>query len=192
MKIAHALQLPRCAGMLCRALGALALGVSGAAALAAPAGHAHEHGAVKLDIGIEPGKVSIAMESPLDNLVGFERAPRNDAERKRADAAIAKLKAAGTLFGFDAAAGCTLAGVELASAPLQIGRAPPRAPDEEHADLDGDFRFDCKDTGKITAIDVGLFKAFGGMRRIDVQLVLPKGQMKRTLVRPTARIVLAR
>lgn len=192
MKIDHAVQRPRCAKTMCCVLGALALGLSGVASLAAPAGHAHEHGAVKLDIGIEPGKVSIAMESPLDNLVGFERAPRNDAERKRADAAIAKLKAAGTLFGFDAAAGCTLAGVELVSAPLKLGKAEAQAPDDEHADLDGDFAFDCKDVSKITAIDVGLFKAFSGMQRIDVQVAMPSGQRKRTLTRPASRFLLSR
>jgi Protein of unknown function (DUF2796) len=183
---------PRHARLLCKAVAVFALALPGTAALAAPAGHAHEHGAVKLDIGIEPGKVSIAMESPLDNLLGFERAPRNDAERKRADAAVAKLKAADTLFGFDAAAGCTLAGVELVSAPLKLGKGEAQAPGDEHADLDGDFAFDCKDVSKITAIDVGLFKAFSGMQRIDIQVATPSGQRKRTLTRPAARFLLGR
>lgn len=173
-------------------LGALALGLFTTTAFAAPAGHAHEHGVVRLDIAIDAGKVSIALESPLDNLLGFERAPRSDAERKVADAAVTRLKAADTLFAFDAAAGCTPAGVELVSAPLKLGKAEHHAGGEEHADLDGDFAFDCKDVGKITAIDVGLFKAFAGMQRIDVQLVTSKGQSKHTLARPAARITLGR
>lgn len=176
----------------CARLCALALGLVAGAALAAPAGHTHEHGAVRLDIAIEPGKVSIALASPLHNLIGLERTPRSDAERKLADAAVARLKAADTLFGFDAAAGCTLVGLQLVSAPLKLGKAEPGVDGDAHADLDADFAFDCKDAGKITAIDIGLFKAFSGMQRIDVQLVTPKGQSRRTLARPASRIVLAR
>ena len=164
----------------------------GMATAAHAQGHAHEHGAVKLDIAIDGNKVTLEMESPLDSLIGFERAPRTDAERKRADAAVARLKAADGLFSFDPAAGCTLANVELVSAPLKLGKAQPQAAGDEHADLDGDFAFDCKDTGKLGFIEVGLFKAFAGMQRIDVQVAMPKGQLKRTLKRPASRIQLAR
>ena len=175
-----------------RMLAAVALAAVCAPALAAPAGHAHEHGAVKLDIAIEAGKVSLQLETPLDSLIGFERAPRTDAERQRVAAMVARLRAADTLFTFDPAAGCTLAGVELVSAPLKLGKAEPPAAGDEHADLDGDFAFDCKDSSKLSFIDVGLFKAFAGMQRITVQVAMPKGQLKRTLTRPASRIGLAR
>jgi hypothetical protein len=161
-------------------------------ALAAPAGHAHEHGVVRLDIAIEAGKVTLQLESPLDSLIGFERAPRNDAERQRAAAMVARLRAADTLFTFDPAAGCTLASVEIVSAPLQLGKADPQAAGDAHADLDGDFAFDCKDSGKLGFIEIGLFKAFAGMQRIAVQVAMPKGQLKRTLTRPASRIGLVR
>ena len=153
---------------------------------------AHEHGVVKLDIAIEAGKISVQMESPLDNLIGIEHAPRNDAERRRAAAAVARLRAAEALFKIDPAAGCTLAHVDLVSAPLQLGQAEPGAVDDGHADLDGDFEFSCKDAAKAAFIDVGLFDAFDAMQRIDVQIAAPKGQQKRTLRRPATRITLTR
>jgi Protein of unknown function (DUF2796) len=162
----------------------------GAAAHAA--GHAHEHGVVKLDIAIEAGKLTVQMESPLDNLVGFERAPRTDAERQRVDAAVARLKAAATLFKIDPAAGCTLENVELVSAPLKLGQPEPGAVDDGHADLDGDFEFSCKDGARASFIELGLFGAFSGMQRIDVQIAAPQGQFKRTLQRPASRIRLGR
>ena len=155
-------------------------------------GHAHEHGVVKLDIAIEAGKLSVQMESPLDNLVGFERAPRTDAERQRVDAAVARLKAAGALFKIDPAAGCTLAHVELTSAPLKLGKPEPGAVEDGHADLDGDFEFTCKDSARVSFIELGLFNAFSGIQRIDVQIAAPQGQFKRTLQRPASRITLAR
>lgn len=153
---------------------------------------AHEHGVVKLDIAIEAGKISVQMESPLDNLIGFEHAPRNDTERARAAAAVARLRAAEALFKIDPAAGCTLARVDLVSAPLQLGKAEAAAAGDGHGDLDGDFEFRCKDTGKAAFIDIGLFDAFETTQRIDVQIAAPKGQQKRTLRRPAARLTLTR
>jgi len=155
-------------------------------------GHAHEHGVVKLDIAVEAGKLTVQMESPLDNLVGFERAPRTEAERKTVDAAVARLKAAATLFKIDPAAGCSVARVDLASAPLKLGNAEPAAVNDGHADLDGEFEFSCKDSAHVSFIDLGLFAAFAGMQRIDVQIAAPQGQFKRTLSRPATHIDFAR
>ena len=67
--------------------------------------------------------LSIDFETPLDNLLGYERAPRTDAERRAADAAVAKLKAADTLFTIDPAAQCTLDSAALNSAALKLGKA---------------------------------------------------------------------
>jgi zinc/manganese transport system substrate-binding protein len=163
-----------------------------ASAPSAAAGHAHEHGVVKLDITIEPGKLTVQMESPLDNLVGFERAPRSDAERKTVAAAVARLQAADTLFKIDPAGGCTLKHVDLTSAPLTLGRPEPGAGADGHADLDGGFEFTCKNSALVAFIDLGLFSAFGHMQRIDVQIAALKGQAKRTLKRPDVRITLGR
>lgn len=159
-------------------------------AKAAP--HAHQHGVAKLDVAVEPGKISLQLDTPLDNLLGFERAPRTDAERARADAAVATLKAAATLFKIDAAAQCTLASVTLDSAALKLGSPDPAEAADGHADLDGSFEFSCRDVSKATAIDVGLFDAFKGMQRIESQVAAPQGQFKRTLVRPARRLVLTK
>lgn len=165
--------------------------VLGAGGPAAAQGKAHEHGAARLDVAVEAGRLSLQLEAPLDSLFGFERAPRSDAERKRVDAGIARLKAADALFRPDPAAGCTLASVELRSAALKLG-APAATPQGEHADLDAEIEFRCQDASKLAFIDTELFGAFANLQRIDVQAVTPKGQLKRTLKRPAARITLAR
>ena len=160
------------------------------AALLAPAlvhaGKAHEHGAAKLDIAFEAGKLSIGLETPLDNLLGFERAPRTDAERKAADAAVATLKAGDKLFSIDPAGSCTLGKVEVESAPLKQGAAAAKA--DEHADLDASWEFSCK--GAPAFVEVGLSTAFKRMGRIEVQTVTAKGQAKLTLKAPAKRVAL--
>jgi Protein of unknown function (DUF2796) len=159
---------------------------------AAVAGKAHEHGAARLDIAVEAGRLSLQLEAPLDSLFGFERAPRSDAERKRVEAGIARLSAADTLFRPDPAAGCALADVELRAPVLGLGAAAPGAAASAHADLDGTIEFRCKDVARLVFIDSELFGAFANLKRVDIQAATPKGQLKRTLKRPATRITLAR
>jgi hypothetical protein len=158
--------------------------------LPAWAGKPHQHGIAALDVAVEPGRVTVDLETPLDNLVGFERAPRTDAERERVDAALARLRAGAALFRIDPAAGCTLAKVTLVSPALGLGGT---ASDKEgHADLDARFEFDCKAGNRAGFVEVGLFDAFTALKRIELQVVTPKGQLKATLVKPASRVALVR
>jgi hypothetical protein len=154
--------------------------------------HPHEHGVVRLDVAVEAHRITLQLESPLDNLVGFERAPRTDAERQRVQAALARLRAADRLFVPDAAAQCRLAKVELESPALGLGGAPAPADPNGHADLDTSIEFECTDATRAGALDVGLFEAFPRMQRIDVQAVTPTGQFKAVLKRPERRLPLVR
>jgi hypothetical protein len=85
------------------------------------AGPAHVHGVARLDVAIEATRVTVQMEMPLENLLGYERAPRSDAERRQADAAVARLRAVSAMFVIDPAAQCKPATVELESAALKLG-----------------------------------------------------------------------
>lgn len=154
------------------------------------AGKAHEHGVAHLDVAVDGARVSIELDTPLDNLIGFERAPRTDAERDKANAAVAKLRQGDTLFRLDSAAGCIFDKVELRSAPLQLGSATAAAGD--HGDLSASYSFNCKAGAKAGFVEVGLFQAFAGLKRIELQVLTPKGQLKATLRRPSSRVVLAR
>jgi len=154
------------------------------------AGKAHEHGVARLDVAVEPTRVTFLLEMPLDALVGFEREPRSGAERAAVDAALAKLRAPATLFGIDSAAGCTEGKVTIESAALGLGAAPPAK--EGHADLDASFEFNCKDGQKAGSVEVRLFDAFSRLQRVEVQAATRRGQLKATLKRPTTRVPLAR
>lgn len=156
-------------------------------------GHAHQHGALTLDVSVEASSLTLQMSSPLDNLLGFERAPRTAAERQRTDAAIARLKAADTLFKIDPAAQCTLSQVTLISDTLKLGAAPATPPPAQgsHADIDVEFQYQCTGT-PASFVEVGLFDAFSGMKTIAVQVATAKGQFKRSLKRPAKRLSLLR
>ena len=160
------------------------------------AGPTHEHGVARLDVAVDAGRVSIELDTPLDNLLGFERAPRTDAERDKATALVARLRAAEALFRIDPAAGCTLAKVDLVSAPLDLGKAAAGvaagAAASDHSDLNGQFEFRCKNGARAGFVEVGLFDAFPALKRIELQVVTPRGQLKATLRKPASRVMLAR
>lgn len=140
---------------------------------------------------MEARKLSIQLESPLGNLLGFEHAPRTQAEHKLAEAAIGRLKAAGSMFAIDPAAQCTPSHVDLSSAALKLGPPDSGKKEDDHADIDGSFEFDCVAAGKAAYIDVGLFE-FPRLQRLEVQVAAPRGQFKRDLKRPAARILLGK
>ena len=170
------------------ALASLLAAASGAA-MAQAQQRAHVHGQLKLDVAVDGPAIVIAMESPLENFVGFEHAPKTDAEKKAAEAVVAQLRAADQLFKIDPAANCKLGPIALQSTALGLGKADAGSSAAEgHADLNGSFAFNCTHAQAAKFIDVGLFTAFKGMRQIDAQIVTREGQFKRTLKRPNARL----
>jgi hypothetical protein len=157
-----------------------------------------------MDVAIDAQTLTLTIESPLDGFLGFERAPRNDAERKRVSDMVARLNAADRLFLPDPAAACTLSKVTLNSAVLGLGDAK-KAGDQghdgkqshahdkdEHADIDIDIVFNCTQAAQAGYIDVKLFEAFQRIRSIDAQVAAPQGQFKRTLRPNTPRLQLGR
>jgi hypothetical protein len=153
--------------------------------------HAHVHGQLKLDVAIDVRAITVHVDSPLVNIVGYERAPRTDAERNTAQQALAQLRSAGKLFTIDPAAGCALAQVDLDAPALGLGDALP-GQTQGHDDLEGNIVFECRSPVQARYIDVALFEAFSGVRQIDVQIATPDGQFQRTLKRPSGRLTWAR
>jgi len=160
---------------------------------AAHAGKAHEHGVAKVDVAIEGNKLTVALASPLDNLLGFERAPRTDAERKAAADMLARLRSGGALFTADAAAQCTLSKAEVTAPVLQAATtAAGSAPAGEHADLDASYEYTCAQPEQLRTLDLGLFDAFRRMQRIEIQVAGAQGQSKATLKRPARTVKLVK
>lgn len=178
------------------ALVALTLGTL-LAAHPAVAGKAHQHGVAKLDVALEGQQLTLELDSPLDNLLGFERAPRTAAERQRADAMATRLRQPQTLFQPDAAAGCTPGPVALNAPVLGLSdaagapaAAPGAAAASDHADLAARFVFTCTRPEALRQVEVGLFKGFSGFKRIETQVVTPRGQARRTLTPAAPRLAL--
>jgi hypothetical protein len=155
-----------------------------------------------MEVALDGPRLTVRLDSPLANIVGFERAPRTDYERQRVNAAVERLRAGEALIKTYGPAGCVLSSVQLDAPVLGLkadgGSAAAAQPvpagknNEPHAELAGTYAFECKQPEELKFIDVGLFSAFSGFRRIDVQMAGPGRQSKQTLQPKAARITLAR
>lgn len=155
------------------------------------AAHAHQHGHVSLDVAVEGGTLTLAMSSPLDSIVGYERAPRTEAERRAAAQALARLRAPGALFVPDAAAGCKLAQATV-EAPVLEGDGKGGGAGDGHADLDADYEFECAKPEALRTLKLGLFDTFARIKEIVVQTATPAGQTRVELQRPANTVKLGR
>jgi len=146
-------------------------------ALAGKAG-AHVHGTASLQVAIDGQTLTLNLETPLENLLGFEHAPRTDKQKAAVRAMSERLNQPAELFSPSPAARCTSVSVALDSAVLKPGQ--PVAGDG-HADLDGEYVFRCENPAALRELEVGLFQHFPKLRRLDVQVAGPRGQSAASL-----------
>jgi hypothetical protein len=166
-----------------------------AAAPGAPAQAPHAHGTGELHVAVEKGRLDIEFRSPLNNLLGFEHAPRTDAQRAAVKAMTARLNRPETLFKLPQAASCTAAPAQISS-PLDAPAAPSKSAkpahkhqgDDDHADLTATYRFACADPGKLDSIEVALFEAFPRTAAIKAEIIGPRGQSAARLS-PKRRVI---
>lgn len=158
-------------------LPALILLFAFAPAAMAGAGHeAHVHGVASVDVAIDGNVLSIDLDTPADNLLGFEHTPRSADEKQRAGRVAALLAQPDTLFRINPEAGCVAAKPAL-QAPILSGSGATG----EHNDIEASFGFNCARPAALANLNVLLFDAFPRLNSIKLQLAGPKGQRGQTL-----------
>ncbi|MDR3299480.1 MAG: DUF2796 domain-containing protein [Candidatus Accumulibacter sp.] len=161
---------------------------------------AHVHGEARLEIVLEisregaqkSAQLTITLDTPLDNLLGFEYAPATDAEREAAASMEKQLSHPEQLFVPDAAAQCAVTLFELES-PLRT-EAPKNEHDHGdkhhhehgehhehhehggHDDLEAHYRFTCKNPDALQGLKVRLFALFPRLQHLQVEFAGPNGQ----------------
>lgn len=146
-------------------------GLSGLLAFAAHAGEAHVHGHATLDVAIDGAEVTIELDTPADNLLGFERAPRSAADKQQAGKVLAQLGQPAQLFRLNPEAQCS-ATTPAIEAPLLIGRPVSG----EHNDIAASYIYRCAKPAALARLDVLLFEVFPRLQQIKLQLAGPAGQ----------------
>ena len=157
---------------------------------------AHEHGRGTLNIAVEGNKVTMELEVPGVDIVGFEHAAKTDREKAAVETAKTQLAAPLALFALPAAAACR---VTEATVEVEIGEhdhdakaGPTAAKEGGHSEFHVQYVLECAAPGNITAIEFSYFRAFAGAQKLDVNVITPKGgQSKFEVTRASPRLSLA-
>jgi hypothetical protein len=181
------------------ATGAWLLGGLAAAAYPSPADDfvqkgIHEHGRATLTFAIDGALLTITLEAPADNVVGFEHPPRTadeiDAIRKAHDL----LNDHRQLFAFPPAAACRLTDLHVKPPPwATAGNASPAvvAPEhDEHADYDATYRFECAHAAELSFVDAPLVTRLRGITVVRAQVATAAFQAEQLLSTERIRVKL--
>jgi Protein of unknown function (DUF2796) len=162
------------------------------AAMAQPHQHAHVHGHIQLGVAVDGKQISVDIDTPLESLLGFEHAPRTAGEINLAAEWAKWLREGSGLLRFNPEAKCKLVRANLDAPVLGLGNksASPShdKADGGHADLEGDWSFECSAPEALRSLEVSFFGRSPHAQVIEVQWVKGSKQGKQTLNRPQSRI----
>ena len=203
---------------------ALAFALCAGAAFAASNGEhrehdAHEHGHGTLDIALEGEELVVELRIPAVNVVGFEHAPRDDAEREAVRRAMVPFGDAASVLVLPAEAECEVEEVDAEIFSMaheddeeeahrdedghdhegdEDGHAKdeheehgPDSSAEAHSELHATYHFHCHEPGRIGRVDVRVFEHLRDAEEIDVRIVTPTAQLATELSQGSTVVELA-
>lgn len=151
--------------------------------------HVHGHGT--LNIAIEGNRVSMELEVPGMDIVGFEHAPSTADQKTAVEKAKAQLAKPLGIFSLPAAAGCAVAEAKVAieaehADHADDGDKPDSKDDHDHHQeaagghnqFEANYALDCTAPSALTTITFDYFSLFAGAHDLTVNVVTGKGQSK--------------
>lgn len=149
----------------------------------AAGGKAHQHGTGQLNVAVQGDHLSIELEVPADDIVGFEHPPRTPAEKQAVRDATTKLRASETLFAFPQAAACRFQNAEV-DAP----HAENHSGHDDHSEFHAQYHFVCAQATRLSHIDLRYFEAFPRAQALTARTLTFTGQHRQRLTPQAARL----
>ena len=157
---------------------------------------AHEHGKITINAALENRELSIELDAPAINVVGFEHEPRTDTEKAAVRDAAALLKSAQGLFGFPPAARCQRIGSQV-TAPHWESEADEAQEEHEHehdhehhADYEARFTYRCAAPQQLTWLEPWLLEKLRNVHEARINLITPSGQRSQSVTHAHERVTL--
>lgn len=149
--------------------------VHGAAAADNPE-HAHNHGAAQLNLVLDVSSLTLQVQIPAFDAVGFEQQPQTDAQEAALTQVLTRFKTPDILFSLPAKAGCTLTQGEVTTALLNAASSTI-----EHADFAAHYQWHCAKPQALKTLQIHLFGQFPHLQKINSQYVVNTKQGGRIL-----------
>jgi Protein of unknown function (DUF2796) len=145
---------------------------------------AHEHGHLTLNVVVQDSLLSIELESPAANVLGYEHAPRTADEKAQWDRQLQWLRSGRDAVGVPVAAGCQLSKVDI-EAPDPAAKGA-----QEHSDFRVRWQFQCRNAAALAWFEPWLIQKLLGVEEVDVNLVNGAVQKRLEASEPRQRIPL--
>jgi hypothetical protein len=160
----------------------------------AQAGAPHQHGVGQLQVALEQGRVDVVLTLAAIDLVGFEHAPGNAAQRKAISEAVARLQRAGEVLQFPADAQCELVSVNVAGELLEAEHQHDQHHGHQHeqsghASFIASYRFACLAPARLQQAELTLFRWLDGLT-LQAELLHQDGVRLARLSRRTPQLLL--
>ena len=159
----------------------------------------HEHGHATLDVAVEGKRMTMMLNAPGADIVGFEHAAESDADRAALDAGMAALQDPLALFKLPSGAGCSLDDADVRQV-FEAHEHEEAGHEEEHAEEHGgeathsafeaEYALTCADPSAIESIDFAFFDRFPNAEEVGVNLVSERGQSSYEVARDEPRLAL--
>ncbi len=148
---------------------------------------AHVHGHGHLNIAIEDKAVSIELEVPGADIVGFEHEASTPEQKAALEKAKANLAPGLSLFAPAAAAECIQRSAKVSIEAengdehehhAEGGKPGAKKEDEDHhhSEFHAEYAFECVSPSRLTSMTFDYFKAFPNAQELNISVISPKGQ----------------
>jgi Protein of unknown function (DUF2796) len=147
----------------------------------------HEHGRGTLNIAVEGNKISMELDVPGIDIVGFEHEAKTHKDKTTLEKAKQKLSAPLSLFKLPASAGCR---VTEAKVEVETGEHDHAAKEEKKGEASKSSEKE-QHHSEFHNAEFGYFNAFPGAEKLEVNVITPKGQNKFEVTRTRPNLSLA-
>ncbi len=137
---------------------------------------AHVHGEAELRIVLNKNEAVVELESPAENIYGFEHAPKDAKQKQHVEAMNLKLTEYATkLITFTPDPAC------VPKVQIEKPFGENHAHHDEHSEVEIELKFKCPKDLESLALSVNVRKYFPGIKRLKTQFITSKKQTTATI-----------
>ncbi len=156
---------------------------------------AHQHGVANLNIAISKHELVIELDTPADNILGYEYIPKTEQQKQQLATSLSQLKQGDLLFNIPLHSECTLKQVKIdnpfVSHKMEHDEHEEHDEhdehDESHTDFEALYIYNCQ-SPIITISFAGVFDHFPRLEKITAQWINEDKQSANVVTKETPTI----
>jgi len=129
----------------------------------------HEHGVSTLKIAFEGQNIQMELESPANDIIGFEHLPKNNQQKAEVNHALSLLQEPNGVFIFSSEANCK---IKNNKAEFEVEKGEGAT----HAGFHVIWKIKCDHPKRLKNLETTFFKLFQNAKEIEVEIISGLGQ----------------